>query len=165
MTETTTLRDASHDFDFFIGKWTSVNRRLKERLAGCTEWIEFEGTSEVRTLLGGQVNFDEVVWQRENGPIHGITFRLYDQKTGQWRLYWAATGSGYLDIPMIGSFDEKNGTGKFYCHEPHNGRYIYSRYVWSKITANSVLWEQAFSADGGATWETNWTTEFTRIES
>ena len=165
MTTAQPIRDGSHDFDFFLGKWKSHNYRLRERLVGCTEWIEFEGTSEVRTLLGGEVNFDEVVWQRENGTIHGITFRLYDQKTGQWRLYWAATGSGYLDIPMIGSFDEKNGTGKFYAHEPHNGKYIYSRYVWSNITPTSVRWEQAFSPDGGATWETNLTTEFTRIES
>ena len=164
MTDTRSFRDGSRDFDFFVGKWKGHNRRLHERLVGCTEWDEFEGVSDVRNILGGEANFDEVVFQRENGPVQGVTLRLYDQKTGEWRLYWAATGSGFIDIPMIGSFDAKNGTGKFYAHEPHNGRYIYSRYLWSNITPNSVRWEQALSADGGATWETNWITDFTRIE-
>lgn len=36
------------------------------------------------------------------------------------------------------------------------------RYVWSQITANSAHWEQALSADGGATWQTNWIMEFRR---
>ena len=27
----------------------------------------------------------------------------------------------------------------------------------------AARWEQAFSADGGATWEVNWVMEFTRV--
>ena len=35
-------------------------------------------------------------------------------------------------------------------------------YVWSEITPSSARWEQAFSIDGGETWETNWIMEFKR---
>jgi len=38
------------------------------------------------------------------------------------------------------------------------------RFVWSNVTAPTPRWEQAFSADGGETWETNWVMEFTRAE-
>jgi hypothetical protein len=33
----------------------------------------------------------------------------------------------------------------------------------SKITPNSAQWEQAFSEDGGKTWETNWIMELERV--
>ena len=34
--------------------------------------------------------------------------------------------------------------------------------TWSGITTPTPRWEQAFSDDDGATWETNWVMEFTR---
>lgn len=158
------VRDGSHDFDFLIGKWRGLNRRLKERLVCCTEWQAFEAVNTVRHILGGTAVYDDVVFHRDNGPVNGITIRLYDAKNGEWSIYWAADGTGSLDIPMIGSFDALNGVGIFYAHEPHNGKHIYSRYRWSQITPITAFWDQALSADGGATWETNWITEFTRIE-
>jgi hypothetical protein len=162
MTQTTT-RDGSTDFDFLIGTWRVRHRRLRERLVGSTSWEEFEGESNDRNILGGTANFDENWMDREIGRVYGMTLRLYNQKSGQWSLYWAATGSGFLDIPMIGAFDEKNGIGKFYAHEIHNGKHVYSRFIWSEITPDSCQWEQALSVDGGETWETNWIMEHTRI--
>ncbi len=34
---------------------------------------------------------------------------------------------------------------------------------WSDITPTLARWEQAFSPDGGKSWETNWIMEFTRV--
>ena len=38
------------------------------------------------------------------------------------------------------------------------------RFTWSGVTTKTPRWEQAFSDDGGETWETNFVTEFTRME-
>ena len=163
MTDITASRDGSRDFDFFVGTWKVHHRRLRERLVGSTSWEEFEGECTDRNILGGTANFDESWMNREKGRLYGMTLRLYDQKSGEWSLYWAATGSGVLDIPMVGAFNEKNGIGEFYAHETHKGQHVYSRFIWSQITPNSCRWEQALSADGGKTWETNWIMESTRI--
>ncbi|MEZ4670211.1 MAG: hypothetical protein R3E39_20080 [Anaerolineae bacterium] len=160
---TSPIRDGSHDFDFFVGTWKVQHRRLRERLVGSTGWEEFEGQSICRNLRGNLANMDEGWLEREIGHIDCMTVRLYNRQTGEWSLYWAASGSGALDIPMIGSFDKQNGTGHFYAHETHNDRHVYSRFIWSNITQTSCHWEQALSADGGQTWETNWTMDFTRV--
>lgn len=164
MTESIPTRDGSHDFDFFMGSWKVHHRRLRERLANCNDWEEFEGTCEAGKVLDGRANFDESTMHRTTGAGNGMTLRLYDSKTGEWSLYWAATGSGSLDIPMIGSFESQNGIGKFYAHETYNGKHVYSRFIWSKISPTFCQWEQAYSTDGGATWETNWVMEHTRVE-
>jgi hypothetical protein len=62
--------------------------------------------------------------------------------------------------PMIGGF--KNGRGEFFNQEPFNGRAIFVRFIFSEIATNSFRIEQAFSDDGGKTWETNWIMSFTR---
>lgn len=62
-----------------------------------------------------------------------------------------------------GGQQEQDGRGEFYAHEPFEGKYILSRYIWSNITATSCRWEQAFSTDAGRTWETNWIMDFERI--
>jgi hypothetical protein len=46
-----------------------------------------------------------------------------------------------------------------------NGRAILVRFVISEITTNSCHFEQAFSDDGGKTWEVNWVADDTRIHN
>jgi len=36
------------------------------------------------------------------------------------------------------------------------------RFLWLRTLTRAPRWEQAVSPDGGATWETNWTMDFTR---
>jgi hypothetical protein len=61
---------------------------------------------------------------------------------------------------MYGRF--ANGRGEFYNQELFNGRAILVRFIFSEISPTSFQLEQAFSADGGKTWEANWVARFTR---
>jgi len=86
---------------------------------------------------------------------------LFDPTSSEWSIYWSTDLTGTLDVPMIGGF--KDSIGEFYSQEVFEGRHIFCRFTWSKITANSCQWEQAFSIDGGRTWETNWMNTFERV--
>lgn len=154
-------RSGAADFDFLFGRWKVHNRKLRERLKGCAEWDEFEGTVTARRVWGGKGNFDEYNAIGPSGPMEGMTLRLYDPQTGQWSIYWGTSQSMVLDNPMIGRFQD--GRGEFYDQEFHQGRAVYCRFLWSNDSPTSCRWEQALSADGGRTWETNWIMEFTRV--
>ena len=64
-----------------------------------------------------------------------------------------------LDTPVFGGFS--GDTGVFEGEDVHAGRPVRVRFVWSRVTTPEPRWEQSFSPDGGATWETNWIMEFT----
>lgn len=151
--------DGRDAFDFFIGRWTVRHRRLKARLAGSTEWIAFGGTCETRKILQGQGNMDDNVIDLPGDRYAAVTTRLFDPKTGLWSIYWIDGRYLSIDTPVKGRFE--NGVGLFYCDDVLEGRPIRVRFTWSDITADSARWAQAFSADGGETWETNWIMEFT----
>ncbi|MBV9821282.1 MAG: hypothetical protein JO144_03490 [Actinobacteria bacterium] len=145
------------DFDFLIGNWTVANRRLRQRLAGCTEWDEFEGSSVVWSLLGGGANIDQFTFP--DGTT-ALTLRLYEPERERWTLNWATSTEGVLFPPTIGAFTD--GVGLFYGDDHHEGTPVRVRFIWSEITPTSARWEQAFSTDGEKTWETNWIMELTR---
>jgi hypothetical protein len=153
--------DGRNDFDFLIGTWKVHHRSLKQRLKGSTEWLEFYGDTVCRKILNGLGNLDENIIQRKTGPVHAMTLRLFNSASREWSIYWSTDLTGMLDVPMIGGF--KDGRGEFYSQEVFEDRHIYNRFIWSKVTASSCQWEQAFSIDGGKTWETNWIMEFERV--
>jgi hypothetical protein len=155
------MSDHIHDFDFLIGKWKVRNRKLKERLKGSNLWEEFEARAEARHLWNGKANVDEIEAETPSGYLQGMTLRLFNPTSQQWSIYWASSKNGFLDPPMIGSF--KNGIGEFYDQEMFEGKSIYCRFIWDEITENSCRWQQAYSEDGGKTWETNWIMDFLRI--
>ena len=148
------------DFDFFLGDWTIAHRQLRHRLAGDTEWLEFSGTLSMRKLLNGLGNMDETELLSPRGHYHGATLRLFDPETATWSIYWLDSRKPAIDTPMVGRFE--NGIGYFYADELFEGRPIRVRFIWTPLSADRCRWEQAFSADGGATWETNWISNFTR---
>ncbi len=152
-----------HDFDFRTGHWEAHHRRLKERLAGSHEWVEFDGTQTLWQLMDGYANVDENIFKMPTGDVRGVTLRAYDPQTGQWAIWWldGRNPFGELDPPVKGRF--LNGVGTFYADDKLRGKPIRVRFVWSGITAETAHWEQAFSPDGGKTWETNWITDFRRI--
>jgi hypothetical protein len=157
-------RDAQHDFDFEIGSWKIHLSRLKDRLIGSKEWVQFDGTSVTRKVWGGRSNLEEFETDSPTGHIEGLTLRVYNPQTHQWSIYWANSKDpdlGQPMQPMVGEF--KNGHGEFYDQETWKGRSVYVRFIWSKITPNSAHFEQSYSADGGKTWEVNWITDQTRV--
>jgi len=153
-----------HDFDFLVGQWQVQHRRLKERLAGSHEWEEFEGTCTMRQLMDGWANVDDNFLKLPAGDYRGVGLRAYDPKTGQWAIWWldGRNPFGALDPPVQGRFE--NGVGNFYAEDTLRGKPIRMRFTWSQITPNSAHWEQAFSPDGGKSWEVNWTMEFQRVQ-
>jgi hypothetical protein len=155
-------QSGAHDFDFIAGEWRARHRRLKERLAGSTEWIEFTGTQSARIIMGGTANMDDNVFDMPGGAYRGITLRAFDAASGLWSIWWLDSRypQNPMDPPMRGRFE--NGVGLFYADETFNGRPIRVRFIWKNISPTQSRWEQAFSADGGQTWETNWTTDFTK---
>ena len=160
--ETLKQRDGQHDFDFEIGTWKTHLRRLLRPLTGSTTWVEYEGTTVVRKVWNGRANLVELVADGSAGHFEGLNLRLYNPESRQWSLNFASSSGGSLSIPTIGEF--KNGRGEFYDQETLNGRAILVRFVISDITPNSCRFEQAFSDDGGKTWEVNWIAVDTRVK-
>ena len=150
------------DFDFFIGSWRVVHRRLKERLVNNSEWVEFEGTSTAQKILGGFGNIDDNTLALPDGAYRAASLRAFDPDKKQWSIWWLdSRNPGHLDPPVVGRFE--NGVGTFYAEDTFNGKPIRVRFLWTQVTSSVPHWEQAFSADAGATWETNWTMDFTKV--
>jgi len=155
-------RDGQHDFDFEIGAWkTHLSRRLRP-LTGSTTWVEYEGTTVVRKIWNGRANLVELEVDGPAGHIEALSLRLYNPESRQWSLNFSNSAGGALSPPSIGEF--KNGRGEFFSQETLNGRAIFVRFVISDITSNSCRFEQAFSDDGGKTWEVNWIAIDTRVK-
>ena len=154
--------DGQDDFDFEIGTWRTELSLLRNPLSGSSTWVEYEGTSVVRKVWDGRANLVELDVEGSTGRIEGLSLRLYNPESGQWSLNFANSAYGELTPPVIGGFE--NGRGEFYGQEMLNGRPIFVRFIISDITPTSCRFEQAFSADGGKTWEVNWIAVDTRIE-
>lgn len=149
-----------HDFDFEFGSWTAHLTRMTAPLSGSNTWATYDGTSVVHSLLAGRENVGELQVRGGAGAINGLTIRLYDPKTHQWNIYWANSRSPLLDVPMVGGFSD--GRGVFFARDTLNGRPIEVRFVFSDIGRTFFRFDQAFSADGGKTWEVNWIATFHR---
>ena len=168
MTETTTTNvtalpgapDGGRAFDPLFGRWHVHNRKLLDVLdPDCTEWAEFGATVEVSPILGGTGNIDICQFDYEV-PFEGLTLRLYDPKTGVWRIWWASTRQpGQLDVPVEGRFTD--GRGVFTSDEMLAGRMTKVRFEWTGLAAGAPRWEQSFSYEGGQTWKAKWTNTWT----
>ena len=153
-------QDGSHAFDFEFGSWNAHLWRRLHPLTGSTTWVEYEGASEVRKVWNGAANLGELELSGPAGKIEGLSLRLYNRQTHQWNISFSNSASGTLGPAMIGGF--KDGRGEFYDQETLDGRAIFVRFIFSDVTEHSFQLEQAFSDDGGKTWEANWIAKFTR---
>jgi len=156
-----TESDGQHDFDFELGSWNIHLKKLMHPLSGSREWVEFDGTSVTREVWDGRSQLEEFETDGAAGHIEGLTLRLYNPQTREWSLYWANSRTGKMDPPQVGRF--KDGQGEFYAMDTLNGQTILVRFIWSRTHSSSPHFEQAFSSDGGKTWEVNWITDQTRV--
>ncbi len=151
-----------HDFDFLRGDWRVHHRYLRVK-ENRREWLDVDGTASNRELMDGSANVEEYTINVPNGAYRAVALRSYDPKASQWSIWWldGRTPHGDLDPPVQGRFE--NGTGTFYGNMTINGKPMRVRFLWTKVMSNTPHWEQAFSADAGKTWETNWTMDFTKM--
>jgi hypothetical protein len=155
---------APHDFDFIIGDWTVKHRRLNKWLAGSDAWTEFSGLSSTRKILGGYGNVEDNILEFPGGPFRAAAMRSYCSTTETWSIWWLdGRNPTQLDTPVVGRFSGERGV--FHADDVLNDRPIKVRFTWLTRSAQGPQWEQAFSADGGATWETNWTMQFAPTDS
>jgi hypothetical protein len=153
--------DVPDDWAFLEGLWDVRHRRLEKRLAGSKDWVNFDGTLHNRAVMGGAGNVSDNVMSYPSEPFRGVGIRSYDAATKQWLSWWLdGRNPATIGPPVRGSFSD--GVGTFTGADTHDGREILARVRWSRLTARSAHWEQAFSADGGRSWEVNWTSSLTR---
>jgi hypothetical protein len=155
--------DGQHDFDFEIGNWRAHVKKLTHPLSGSKDWEEFDGTVVTTPFMDrhgnlSEMNVDNVT---SHNHIQIIAVRLYNPNSRQWSIYGASVKTGVFDPPQIGAFQGRRG--EFYASDTFQGRAIYIRFVWQDLGPAATHFEQAFSSDGGKTWEVNWIYDGTRL--
>jgi hypothetical protein len=148
------------DFEPLLGRW---NFHLKTRpaLSGSTQWVEYTGLGECTPLWHGRAQLDTINLEGPSKHIEGLTVRLFNPKTHEWRLYWANSRDGLVVVPQIGQF--KAGHGEFYAQDVLDDKSVLVKFDWSALMSKSPHFEQSFSNDGGKNWEVNWISDQTRV--
>jgi hypothetical protein len=155
--------DGQRDFDFLVGSWKIHLKRLVQPDHGHKEWVELDGTVVCRQVFDGRAEVEEfnVESRDKKMRIQGLATRFYNPASHQWSIWWANAKDGAMfPPPVVGEF--KNGRGEFYDQEIVDGRFVFTRFVWTATTTNSPHFEQSISADGGKSWELNWVTDQTK---
>src|SRR5690606_11119283 len=93
--------------------------------------------------------------------------RVFSPVSQRRSIYWLdnTTGgvdpaTGVLQPPVVGGFRE--GVGLFEGQEIFEGRPVRVRFEWSQMHTGEPRWQQALSADGGASSDVNWVMQFAR---
>jgi hypothetical protein len=149
------------DFEPLLGRSSfHLKVRLKP-LTGSTEWVDYTGLGECKPLWHGRAQLDTIDLEGPTKHIEGLTVRLFNPKTREWRLYWANSRDGLVVVPQIGQF--KAGHGEFYAQDTLDEKSILVKFDWSGMMSKSPHFEQSFSNDGGKSWEVNWISDQTRV--
>jgi hypothetical protein len=148
-----------HDFDYHVGSWTAVQRRLKQRWVASKEWDQFPSNTTYTQYLDGLISADQTDFPTKGWA--GLTVRTFQRERRQWFIYWINSRDGVMGAPVIGGY--RGNVGLFFGDDSDDGIPVKVRFIRTKQPPDRERWEQAFSRDGGATWETNWTADFTRV--
>ncbi|MFL6300682.1 MAG: hypothetical protein ACJ71N_08770 [Terriglobales bacterium] len=131
-------------------------------LTGSKTWLDMEGVTVVGKVWDGRANIAEYKADGPAGHMELIALRTYNPEAHQWNVNFATPNVGTFGVPCVGEF--KNGRGEFYDQEQLNGKYIMVRFSIWKTGPDSAQSEQAFSEDGGKTWEVNWINKYKRLK-
>jgi len=160
---TTSSNDGQHDFDWELGTWRSDVRVLADPLSGSEdEWLRFEGTTVVRPLMDRRANVVELDVTGAAGRIQALNLRLFEPQADRWSLTFVNMRDGLLTPAVYGGFRDE--VGEFYGEDRLNGQPILVRFLITRPGPNRARFEQAYSGDDGATWETNWIAIDRRIQ-
>lgn len=159
-----------NDFDFLLEEWQIINKRRKMPLLTdapqqnqAAEWVEFEATGGIATKhLDGRVLIDYYDAIFPDGQhVKGMTIRSFDYSTQLWSIVWLDNRQPSDFRPLTGKFED--GVGQFFqVIETPDGSPLHVRFIWDKLSTRTARWQQAFSLDGGQSWDTNWIMEFSR---
>ena len=149
-----------HGFDWQLGTWNIHMKRMLTPLSTAETWTTYDGTVDVRKVWSGRADLAEIDTQGPTGHLQFLSLRLYEPKSHQWTLNFAHAGSGMVGSPMHGQFHD--GKGVFYDQSTLDGKAILERFSFGDISAGAGQDQQAFSADGGKTWQVNWINDQTR---
>jgi hypothetical protein len=157
------------DFDALIGTWKVLNRRKKGDFFSSVqasgeeaEWEEFWGSDRFERQLDGRavVEYWEATLPSGERAL-GYSVKAFEPTTGQWSIIWIDNRNPLDFRPLMGTFVE--GIGTFFQEiATSDGQPLHVRFIWDELTRTTARWQQAFSFDGGAHWETNWVMTFTR---
>lgn len=160
-----TIADGQRDFNWEIGTWRTTVQVLADPLSESPDqWLEFAGTSTVRPLADRRANVVELDVSGPNGRIEALNLRLYEPQAQRWSLTFVNLRDGLLTPAVYGGFRD-DGVGEFYGDDQLDGRPIKVRFLIVRVSKDEARFEQAFSADDGTTWETNWIALDRRVKS
>ena len=142
--------DAPRDFAFEEGTWAMHRRKLADPLGGTT-WTESTGATHiVNPVWSGRAAIGELALPGTPRQFAGSLLHTYDPQAKRWRLYWIDRESARVSEPTIGQF--ANGRGEFIAQQDVRGVTALVRVRYMDITPTSFRTEQAWSLDGGTTW-------------
>jgi len=156
----TTWTKVTGDFDFLNGYFDVRHRTLAKAFVGSDEWLEYDGTTTAHTYFDGQISIDEMRFPTKGS--YGLSLRLFDPESREWSIWWINSTTMKLYPPVRGRWSEDGTRCRLVGEDELDGQPILCSYEWSDITPDTAHWEQAYSNDGGETWETNWIMDFTR---
>jgi hypothetical protein len=156
-------RDGAHDFDFNFGMWKSHITRLVHPLTESKESVELNGTVTVRKVWDGKAALEEMEADGPKGHWEGMSLFLYNPQSHEWSQTFINSAQGVFAGALTGSFHD--GRGELYSQDTAAGRVVLVRGTWSNIAPDSHRYEEAYSSDGGKTWQTVFTADLTRQKS
>lgn len=145
----------ARQFDFWVGEW-AVNLRTRQSDFSFAD--THAAVARIYPILRGKAVLE--LW--DSRQIKGYSLRYFDVARQEWVLWLNWPGPGRSGSSSL-SGEFRHGRGDFYSRrEGADGTTTLSRYSFNDITPTSLRWDDAYSQDGGDTWNGNWIMEFSR---